>query len=82
MPHNPHKNRDQISLRTAGKALAAHAATALRYSVRARPAPTPSSELSPPTEMSTGGRNSEHLASACAHAGLEGPAGQTRQRLQ
>ena len=42
-----------------------HAATALRYSVRAPPTPTPSCELSPPTEMSTGGLNSEQVARAC-----------------
>ena len=41
------------------------AATALRYSVRAPPTPTPSSLLSPPTEMSTGGRIAAHDANAC-----------------
>ena len=40
-------------------------ATELLYSTRAPPAPTPSVEPSPPTEMSTGGRISEQVARAC-----------------
>jgi hypothetical protein len=40
-------------------------AAMLRYSVRAPPTPTPSLEVSPPTEMSTGGLNSEQAANAC-----------------
>lgn len=40
-------------------------ATRLEYSVRAPPTPTPSSEFSSPTEMSTDGRNDEHVAIAC-----------------
>lgn len=40
------------------------AATVLLNSVRAPPTPTPSSELSPPTEMSTGGLIAAHAASA------------------
>ena len=45
----------------------AQAATELLYSTRAPPTPTPSDELSPPTEMSTLGRSCEHLAKACKH---------------
>lgn len=41
-----------------------YAATVERNSVRAAPAPTPTVEPSPPTEMSTEGRISEHLARA------------------
>lgn len=40
-------------------------ATELLYSMRAAPAPTPSVEPSPPTEMSTGGRIWEQVARAC-----------------
>lgn len=38
--------------------------------MRAAPAPTPSFEPSPPTEMSTGGRIWEHVARACRTSSL------------